>query len=448
MYRQLDESLSSCIDVIALSLSHEIEEHEGKAPGEEAFRGIIAIMHQRSFPQQAIAVFDGPRLVAQKTGDFEINVKTPPAPGLRTRFQATTESAGIPVRVVQRTISVPGVKEPYTLVACQPLRSLEMALGSLRLALLFLVPVAILLSGAGGYYLARESLRPVVAMADAVDQLNARNLSGTLPVLNSRDELGHLAQTFNALLSRLNAALENQRQFMADASHELRTPLSITLVTAQVALEQDRSGTEYRQALQVVRNQTERLSRMVQDMFLLTSSDAGGYVPHLRECDLFEIMVDAVESGRVLAREKNLQIKVPEFMDAPISADPALLQQLILILLDNAIKYSGDGTSIELALQVEAGTYRLRITDQGEGIPEFATQRIFDRFFRVEQTRVRSSGSGAGLGLPIARWIATIHGGTVELVETGPKGTTFEVRLPTVVSGEAKSNSVLATARV
>jgi heavy metal sensor kinase len=337
-------------------------------------------------------------------------------------------------------VTLPQIRTTYAVTNCQPVHGVELALDSLRLALLILVPLAILLSAVGGYYLARESLRPVVAIADAVDQLNSRNLADSLPVLDSEDELGHLATTFNRLLGRLHEALEKQRQFMADASHELKTPISISLLTAQVALEQQRGGDEYRQALETVRNQAERLSRMVQDMFLLTRSDAGGYKPRLQHCDLSEILLNAVKAGRALAGRKGLSVRLPEFIEAPINADPALVQQLILILLDNAIKFSPPDTTIDVGLRQDDSGYRLRISDQGCGIPAEARDRIFDRFFRVEQARTQSTGGGAGLGLPIARWIATLHGGSVDLIGTSPNGTAFEVRLPIgAVPAEARA---------
>jgi heavy metal sensor kinase len=435
LYREIDGDLSSGVNVIALSLTHEIEEHGEKATGEAEFRGIIGNIHQRSFPEEAILIFDGARLVAEKNGDAEISLAALARMQYKGDAVLSSGVAGTPVRIAHRQLWLPQVRTTYTVVMSAPLHSVDLALSSLRNGLLILVPLAILLCSAAGYYLARESLRPVVEIANAVDRLTSRNLSESLPVLHSEDELGHLGKTFNRLLGRLHKALEQQRQFMADASHELRTPLSIALVTAQVALERDRDGAEYRQALETVKKQTERLSRMVQDMFLLARSDtdengAGGYSLRPRHCDLAEILMDAVSAGRMLGEQKGVRIKLPEFAEAPINADPALLQQLILILLDNAIKASDAGTRIAFTLREDGDLYRLRIQDQGHGIPVELRGRIFDRFFRVEKARSPSTGGGAGLGLAIARWIAALHQGEVELIGSSEQGSTFEVRLP------------------
>lgn len=429
LYRQTDDGLTSCINVIALSLNHEIEEHGGRDQGEESFRGIID-MHQRSYPLQTILIFDGDRLVARKEGELQLAPAGYVTHDRRPLFATRTSTSGEPARLAIRMVRMSQIGVSYQFVVWQPLRSVDEALAGLRTSLLILAPLAILLSGLAGYFLVRESLRPVVRMAAAVNQLNARNLAHSLPVLNSDDELGLLASTFNSLLARLNESFDRQRQFVADASHELKTPVSIAAITAQVALQQKRAEEEYREALGIVKAQLDRLSKLVNDMFLLARSDAGGYTIRKQHCDVSELMLEAAKAAGPLAKQKNIGIDLPDFVEMPIDADPALLHQLLVILLDNAIKYSPSGTHIQMQLENGNGAYKVRVRDQGRGVSPEIKERIFDRFFRVEQTRSDSAGGGAGLGLPIARRIAMLHGGDVKLLETGTAGSTFEVTLP------------------
>lgn len=435
---QLDRGLASCLQVIGQSLTHEVQERGSSAEGELEFSQLLVTLHQKTFSRQAVAVFQGPRLVAQKKGDADLTldpVSPPPAapgaPGSLRPGSISYETrlvAHIPARVAVRHMQEEGMN--YTIVAAEPEANLDLALNSLRNALLLLLPLAILLSVGGGYVLARRALRPVMDMAQAVDQIHAGNLSKKIETPNPGDELGHLGAVFNRLLSRLDRSFEQEKQFMADASHELRTPLSVSLLAAQVALDRPRSGEEYREALDTIRGQLERLARLVRNLLTLARSDAGGFNIKGTPCRLDELVLDAVRTGSVLARPKEIRLRIGDLSEAPVSADPELLRQMIVILLDNAIKYSPPRTTVNITLRDADGTCELDIQDQGCGIPPGQQHRIFDRFFRVEESRSRASGEGAGLGLPIAQLIARAHEGTLTLVESSPAGSTFRVRLP------------------
>ena len=179
-------------------------------------------------------------------------------------------------RVATRRVKIGDADPPYLIVVSQPLETVTEELAMLRRVFLIAVPLALLLAGLGGFFLARKSLAPVVAMSERARQISAENLERRLPVANPRDELGQLASTFNELLARLDASFDLQRQFMADASHELRTPLSVMRTATQVILEKPRRDeNEYRDALAMINDQTRRLSRIVDDMFTLARADAG-----------------------------------------------------------------------------------------------------------------------------------------------------------------------------
>lgn len=319
-------------------------------------------------------------------------------------------------------------------------------------ALSVIIPIVITFAGLGGYLLARASLAPVVAMARHAERTSALNLHERIPVDNPRDELGRLATVLNGLLDRLQLAFrqeqraaDQQRNFMADASHELRTPVTAIRSVAEVALSRrDRSHEELIDALDVVRGEAARLGRVVDDLFLLSRADAGEVPVRAELIYLEEVIQDCARSARAMATRRNVSLVVPLPDEAPFMGDPLLLRRLVTILLDNAIKYTPPGGEVRLLLErpaVMPQVYKIAVEDSGPGVPPEASERIFERFFRLNTARTRPLASpsdtgelqaaGAGLGLSIARWIAGAHGGTVRLEATGVPGSRFVVSLPT-----------------
>jgi len=288
----------------------------------------------------------------------------------------------------------------------------------------------------GGYFLARKSLAPVVAMSSQAGRIGAANLHERLAVPNEKDELGHLALSFNSLLDRLDESFERQRRFMADASHELRTPVAILRGEAEVSLSRPvRAPEEYRESLTVLHGEAQRLTQIVEDLFTLTRADAGQYPLTTRDFYLEELVADGVHSARTLALAKNIKLTCEITQELPIHADESLLRRMILNLLDNAIKYTSANGSVSVACILSGKEYAVSITDTGPGIPTELQPRIFERFFRADKARSRSEtdGSGAGLGLSIARWIAEAHLGRLELTRSDASGSTFTVFLPAAV---------------
>ncbi|HTR77621.1 MAG TPA: ATP-binding protein, partial [Gemmatimonadaceae bacterium] len=327
----------------------------------------------------------------------------------------------------------------YTTVLTASLRDVQAVLDQARLAALVAVPIALLLAALGGSVLAGRSLAPVVAMGAQAKRIGATNLHERLPVANATDEVGVLAGIFNALLDRLDRAFDQQRRFMADASHELRTPVAIMRGEAEVALATtDRTPDEYRDALGIVRDAGERLSRTVNDLFLLARVDAGQVPVSPVPIYLDDLVVDCARAMRSLAQQREVELRVSAGSDAPYTGDEELLRRLTTNLLDNAIKYSRPGGTVSLCLLRDQAWFSLKVIDTGIGIPPEAQPFVFDRFFRADTSRTRlgaasnGDGSGTGLGLSIARWIAEVHGGRLELVESSERGTTFELRLPAV----------------
>ena len=431
LHRRVDEALRSTLDITTTSLTNDVE--EGQSP-ESAARSTAA---ELSHPQQALMIFDADgRLLAEHPYEEDLHVRLPDLgtityEGVYLYTVAEESDADDEHRLAVRRVRIAPAGTPYIILASQPLEAIEDELESLREVLYLAMPGTLLLAGLGGWFLARRGLAPVAAMARTARRIGAGNLDRQLPVVNPRDELGQLATTFNELLARLNAAFAQQRQFMADASHELRTPLSVMNTAAGVTLKKEhRDEEEYREALRVMAEQTRRLSRIVQDMFTLARADSGHYPLRRATLRLDALLAEVARAGAVLASGKGVEVELGELPEAPFEGDEDLLRQMLLNLVDNAVKFTPAGGLVRLGLARRGGHYLLSVSDTGQGIPEEARAHVFERFYRADKARSRAEDGGAGLGLSIARWIARAHGGELELADAGLIGTTFIARLP------------------
>jgi two-component system, OmpR family, sensor kinase len=335
--------------------------------------------------------------------------------------------------------------QTYTLVILQSLHPQQEMLEEVRETFAWVIPIAIFLASIGGYFLARKSLAPVMAMSSQAGRIGAANLHERLPIQNAKDELGRLAASFNELLERVDQSFERQRRFMSDASHELRTPAAILRGESEVALSRgERPAEEYRESLAVLHAEAQRLTQIVEDLFTLTRADAGQYPLSPHEFYLDELVADCTHAARSLALAKQITLTcdVPE--ELPIRADEALLRRMILNLLDNAIKYTPMGGRVTVTCERSGNEYALSVTDTGPGIPEDLQQRVFERFFRADKARTRTEndGGGAGLGLSIARWIAEAHQGRLILARSDSSGSTFTALLPAQVAAPSAAAPV------
>jgi two-component system, OmpR family, sensor kinase len=363
-----------------------------------------------------------------RPGEFtNLLIAAGPAPSY-----ATAKLSGEDLRAVARIFDIKG--RPYKVLMVQSLREQVAGLTIARRAFYLINPLALLLASLGGYFLARKSLAPVIAMANQAEAIGAENLEQRLPELDPHNELGRLVQSFNSLLSRLQASFQTQRRFMADASHELRTPVAIIRGESEVALSNEvRSVDEYRESLAIVQDEGKRLARIVEDLFTLARADAGQYPVEKSNMYLDETVGHCVRSVDSLATQRGLKL---EFMTSAhelfFTGDESLLERMTLNILDNAIKYTPRGGSIRVRLDRNGRSCKLVIADTGIGIPPALQPRIFERFFRADQARSRDGGrnGSAGLGLAIARWIAELHDGNLTLDKSDKSGSTFVISLP------------------
>lgn len=443
--QRTDTDLSELSEGFLATLRAEMEDQTGPDPFRAAAQVAIA---EHLFRDHVYAVADatGKVLVSSLEGVPASSGMGSPAPDLLSsgsfqefldasshadRFFGKVKGGRSGYRAFARRFSVRG--NSYTLIILQSLRVQKEMLEEVTATFAWVIPIAILLASGGGYFLARKSLAPVVAMSRQAGRIGAANLHERLAVQNERDELGHLARSFNDLLDRLARSFERQRRFMADASHELRTPVAILRGEAEVALSQQaRPVEEYRESLSVLHQEAQRLTHIVEDLFTLTRADAGQYPLQPRDFYLNELIGECVHSARTLALAKRISLAFDDSVEAPIYADESLLRRMILNLLDNAIKYTPEAGTVTVECHREGEEYALRITDTGTGVPAELRPRIFERFFRADKARSHSEsdGGGAGLGLAISRWIAEAHEGRLELTRSDSTGSTFTAYLP------------------
>ena len=434
LYARLDGDLGTTLRETGVSLTREIGE------GESEVKAAADALDEHIGPRQAAAVFDERgQLLAENVALGDVHAQWP------TQFSATNEPQLYMMQSVEQRRTVGrrvglqrftlATGKTYVLVVSQPLDVVTNELRTIRFVLGIAVLVALCLAGLGGWFLAQRSLAPVVAMTMRAQKISAENLEQRLPIANPRDELGRLAATFNELLARLDDSFAQQRRFMADASHELRTPVSVLRTATGVTLEQEeRSEAEYLDALKVIDEQARRLTRLVEDMFMLARADAGERQLQRQNFNLDELLWEAARAAEVLAARKGVELELHSMPQTPYRGDEGLLRQMLLNLLDNAIKHTPTGGRVRVRLERQRGAYTISVADTGDGIPPAAQSHIFERFYRVDRARARTGvtevGSGAGLGLAIAKWITEAHHGQLELQSSDASGTIFVATLP------------------
>jgi len=285
----------------------------------------------------------------------------------------------------------------------------------------------IVMAGIGGLFLAARALKPVNDIIRTAKSIEETDLSRRIDV-QTNDELGRLAATLNEMIARLEKAFERQRQFTADASHELRTPLSVIEAETTLTLRRERSPEDYQKSLESINEEVAYMSSILEKLLMLARADAGKEQINYHDVNLKQLSAALAPDIEMLAREKGLQFVFTADTDLMITGDEIKLKQLLLNLLDNALKYTAQG-SVSLSLSRSDNNAVITVTDTGIGIPEEHLAHIFERFYRVDKARSRSE-HGTGLGLTIVKYITEAHNGKIKVVSQPGKGSTFIVTLP------------------
>jgi heavy metal sensor kinase len=410
---QFDAGLVELASTLSKALAEELGESGDIERAAAEMRAALDV------PDHAVAVLDSAgHIVAADWNGLSIDIPDEQLAGSKTRV-FTIVRYGRSWRVLidpHRTSS-----GTYTVLIAGTLDQLLQQQAGLEHLLMAATPLMVLVSAVVCWLTATSALRPIRVLAAQAEQITETSPTWRLASPPRNDEVGQLANAFNRLLDRLASASEAQRQFMADASHELRTPVSVIQTTTEVMLDRPtRDSSEYRDALTIIGEQSERLQRRVDDMLMLARADAGGWTLRIRPVDLDETVDECVHAFSSLATNSKIALRTFLERDVRIMGDEMLLQQLISNLLNNAVQHTLPGGDVTLTLSrdVERSEAVLTVFDTGPGIPIADRERVFGRFVRLDPSR---SNPGAGLGLPIARWIAEQHGGTVT-IEEGPDG--------------------------
>lgn len=300
----------------------------------------------------------------------------------------------------------------------------------------FGLPVALAVAIIGGYLLVRRALRPVEEIARKAERITQHNLTERLPIARSGDELERLSISLNHMIGRLEDAVQNSKRFVADASHELRTPLAVLRGELENLGQDARLDEAARDTIGSMLEEVERLTKIVEGLVALSRLDAGEAKAEWVRFDLAELATTTADQMNLLAEDKGISVQCGSKQNVMVEGDRARLKQVVVNLLDNAIKYTSGGGTIQLNVTRQNGHAILDVADSGIGIPAEAVPHVFERFFRVDKARSRDQG-GAGLGLSIVKSICTAHNAEVQVESAVGKGSRFRIKLPLAPEGRS-----------
>jgi len=309
------------------------------------------------------------------------------------------------------------------------LQPVEDALHQFLGTMLLLIPVGALLAALCGWWMARRAIRPVDVLARATREIEISGLHRRLPTRGAGDEIDRLSEAFNETLAKLQASVEQMKQFTAAISHELRTPLTALRGQAEVALFELPSPEEYRRILADQLEEFDKLTRMINHLLILARADAGEIQISHGSVNLSELVNSLVEQMEPVAVSENVELKIAAENDLVVEGDPDWLERVVLNLLDNAVKFTPASGRVVVSLGRENRFARLEVQDTGIGIPADSLPHIFDRFYRADPSRSRLV-EGAGLGLSLVKWIVEQHHGRVTAESAMSGGTCFTVWIP------------------
>lgn len=333
-----------------------------------------------------------------------------------------------PLRLAWQKVTIGG--HTLTLGAADPQRKFEGVLTAFTLIVLLSTPFILALATLCGLWLGRRALAPVARITDDARAISESNLSSRLAVPDSRDELQQLSETLNEMLGRIEHSFTRVQQFTADASHELRAPMTLIYTAAEYSLRRERSREDLVASMEKILRESRRTTALIDDLLLLARGDAGRETGELNWMDAAPLLRDAAELAKAMGAAKSIHVNLQLESDGlPITADETRLRRLLLILVDNAVKFTPFGGSVTVEGRKDATDVVMSVVDTGAGISPADLPHIFERFWRADKVRSRESG-GAGLGLPIAKQIAEQHRATIGVYSEVGRGSAFTVRLP------------------
>lgn len=419
---------------IAQLLREESEHHQEARVGDEIQSRYSPDLNERFV---RITRMDGAVLylsAAPKSQSFDPATLPPP------ELAQATEGARIDPLVGGRKMLLAShpLKMPdgarYLIETGAPMDEVQADLRNWLKFLLAMLPVVGAIALGGGYVLVKRALTPVDQIAASAQRISSHNLSERLPVAKTGDELERLSVALNHMIERLDAAFQHSRRFVADASHELRTPLTVLQGELESLVQEPQPTAEVRDRLGSALEEVGRLANIVEGLFAISRLDAGEAAAEWVRFDLAQLATATADQMGLLAEDKKIQVTCTASLGVWVEGDRARLKQVVVNLLDNAIKYTPEHGAVGLTVKAENSKAVLEVEDNGIGIPPEALPRVFERFFRVDPARSREQG-GAGLGLSIVKSICGAHQGRVEAASSPGQGSRFRVELPLVPLG-------------
>jgi two-component system, OmpR family, heavy metal sensor histidine kinase CusS len=381
-------------------------------------------------------VFDDNGVVISQSYRLSLH-KVPPFPPLDLGSEIRFENSGpsdFPLRIAWQKVPIGG--RTFILGAADPQAKYEGVLTGFTSVLLMSTAVILFVATLCGVWLGRRALAPVARIAEDARAITDSNLSARLAVPDSRDELQQLSETLNEMLERIERSFMRTKQFTADASHELRAPMTLIYTAAQYALRRPRRREELVESLQKIVNESRRTASLIDDLLLLARGDAGWEKAELDVLDARALVREAAEQARAMGEAKGVHVEVEvDVEELPIRGSEAMLRRLLLILVDNAVKYTPDRGTVTVGARTDDSTVTISVADTGVGISPDDVPHIFERFWRADKVRSRET-SGAGLGLPIAKQIAEQHAARLDVRSEPGRGSVFIVSMPRAAVSE------------
>jgi heavy metal sensor kinase len=322
-----------------------------------------------------------------------------------------------------------------------PYQQIQDVLHGLLLTLAIYMPAIVSVAIGGGYWLMRRALQPVDAITERAEGITSTSLSERLPVIRTGDELERLSMALNRMIERLDEAFAHVNRFSADASHELRTPLTILQLELEGIVNARRLDAAMADQIGSALEETHRMSRIVESLLTISRRDAGEVKIDKAPVDLGMLAIFTAEEMRPLAEEKSITLRSSVSPGVYVVGDRTRLQEVVVNLIDNAIKYTQRSGEVDVSVRKSANIAVLEVSDNGTGIPAHALPHVFERFYRADKARSRASG-GAGLGLSIVKAICTAHGAEINVSSQEGRGSCFSVGLPLLTGCQSHDSNI------
>lgn len=435
VYIYFNNSLQKSIDTKIRSIGEVLSSSMTEAHGTSVFGNFERYLENvlgRKPKGKFIQILDSSGRIGAKMSDIEGET-------LPTSFN-TLERAmrgEVVYETVERTkprlrmVTIPIVENKKVTSVVQIGTSLEdfdETMRKLLLVMIISIPTSISVTIVVGYFMAKKALRPVDQIRRAAVKITSSNLDEKIDIGGRRDELARLAETFNAMIGRLKDSFQRINQFSIDVSHELKTPLTILKGATEVALRKERDKEDYKRLLISNLEEVDRMSRIIDDLLLLSKAETKEIKLNLEEIALRDLILGVCMDMKITAANKGIELQATDLEDVRLKGDELKLRRMLWNIVENGIKYSPRGGTVAISSYVNDGYARIDVKDNGVGIAEEDIKFIFDRFYRADRSRRRETGSG--LGLSISKWIAEAHNGTIEVKSKPSEGSLFSIKLP------------------